>query len=160
MAVSSWPEQEASSYSHVEPGRVPRISRLMALAIRFDELIARGDIKNYAQLARLGHITRARVTQIMNLLHLAPDLQEQILLLPRIQAGRRPDQTRRVAAAGDGDRLEEAAPFVAKARRSVAAISAGWARWDIDIGSTVAFERTFCPKTNLASVRLGGNPNF
>ena len=85
-----WPEQEASSYSHVEPGRVPRISRLMALAIRFDELIARGDIKNYAQLARRGDITRARVTQIMNLLHLAPDIQEQVLFLPRIQTGRDP----------------------------------------------------------------------
>src|SRR5262245_15082590 len=59
--------------------RVPRISRLMALAIRFDELLRKGEVKDYAELARLGHVTRARVTQIMNLLNLAPDLQEQIL---------------------------------------------------------------------------------
>ena len=101
--------------------RIPTLSRaaypafrgLMALAIRFDELIAKGDIKNYAELARLGHITRARVTQIMNLLHLAPDIQEQVLFLPRHSDGPRPDQTRRVAAADNGDRLEEAAAVLA-----------------------------------------------
>ena len=68
-------------------GRVPRIARLMALAIRFDELIRRGEVKDYAELARLGHVTRARVTQIMNLLNLAPDIQEQILFLPPIELG-------------------------------------------------------------------------
>ena len=31
-----------------------------------------------ADLARLGHVTRARITQIMNLLMLAPDIQEAI----------------------------------------------------------------------------------
>ena len=36
-----------------------------------------------AQLARYGHVTRARLTQIMNLRLLAPDIQEQILHLPR-----------------------------------------------------------------------------
>ena len=36
------------------PGRVPRISRMMALAIWFDELIRKGEVKNYADLARLG----------------------------------------------------------------------------------------------------------
>src|SRR3712207_3152134 len=34
------------------------------------------------KVARLGHVTRARVTQIMNLLNLAPDIQEAILFLP------------------------------------------------------------------------------
>lgn len=63
-------------------GRVPRIARLMALAIRCDELIRRGEVMDYADLARLGHVTRARMTQIMNLLNLAPDIQEAILFLP------------------------------------------------------------------------------
>ena len=58
------------------PGRVPRISRLMALAIRFDRLLHDGVIADQAKLARLGHVTRARVTQIINLLSLAPDIQE------------------------------------------------------------------------------------
>jgi len=30
----------------------------MALAIRFDGLIRRGDVANQAELARLGHVTR------------------------------------------------------------------------------------------------------
>jgi hypothetical protein len=53
----------------------------MALAIKFDGMIARGEVRDYADLARLGYVTRARLTQIMNLLHLAPDLQEEILFL-------------------------------------------------------------------------------
>lgn len=71
-----------------EPGRVPRVSRLMALAVRFDGLIREGVMSDYAELARLGHVTRARVTQMMNLLHLAPDIQEALLFLPRVEHGR------------------------------------------------------------------------
>ena len=71
-------------------GRVPRISRLMALAIKFDRLIAEGAIRDQAQLAELGHVTRARVTQIMNLLYVAPDIQEAILHLPRVNSGKDP----------------------------------------------------------------------
>ena len=69
-------------------GRVPRISRLMALAIRFDEMLRKGEVKDLAELARLGHVTRARATQILNLTMLAPDIQEQILMLPAVTAGR------------------------------------------------------------------------
>jgi hypothetical protein len=71
-------------------GRVPRIARFMALAIRFDGLIRTGVVTDYAELARLGHVTRARITQIMNLLMLAPDIQEAILFLPRVERGRDP----------------------------------------------------------------------
>jgi len=71
-------------------GRLPRVSKLMALAIRFDRLIAEGAVTDQAELARLGHVTRARVTQIMNLLHLAPDIQEALLSLPRVHEGRDP----------------------------------------------------------------------
>ena len=73
-----------------EPGRVPRVARLMALAIRCDGLIRDGAIENYTEIARLGHVTRARVSQIMNLLNLAPDIQEEILHLPRTETGRAP----------------------------------------------------------------------
>lgn len=69
-------------------GRVPRISRLMALAIRFENLLAAGEVTDYAELARLGHVTRARVTQICNLLNLAPDIQEALLFLPAVEEGR------------------------------------------------------------------------
>jgi hypothetical protein len=69
-------------------GRVPRVSRLMALALRFDELVRVGQIDSYSALATLGHVTRARVCQIMNLLCLAPDIQEALLFLPPTQRGR------------------------------------------------------------------------
>ena len=71
----------------VEPGSIPRISRLLALAIHFDGLIRRGVVRDYANLARLGSVSRARVTQIMDLLNLCPQIQEELLFLPRI-AGR------------------------------------------------------------------------
>lgn len=71
----------------VPVGSVPRISRLMALAIRCEELIRSGEVADYAELARLGHVTRARMTQIMNLLNLAPDIQEAILFLSPTMQG-------------------------------------------------------------------------
>jgi DNA invertase Pin-like site-specific DNA recombinase len=58
---------------------VPRITRLLALAVKFEGLIQQGVVKDYAELARLGQVSRARVSQIMNLLTLAPDIQQQIL---------------------------------------------------------------------------------
>lgn len=69
-------------------GRIPRVSRLMALAIRFDQLIRDGVVADQAELARLGHVSRARVTQIMDLLGLAPDIQEAVLFLPATERGR------------------------------------------------------------------------
>ena len=57
----------------------------MALAIRFDQLIRDGVVADQTELARLGHVSRARLSQIMNLTNLAPDLQEQILHLPRVE---------------------------------------------------------------------------
>lgn len=71
-----------------EPGRVPRVARLMALAIRFEEYLRAGQVADYTELADLGHVTRPRISQIMNLLNLAPDIQEAILFLPRTQRGR------------------------------------------------------------------------
>jgi hypothetical protein len=73
-----------------EPGRVPRVARLMALAIRCEQLLRDGAVESQTEIGRLGHVTRARVSQIMNLLNLAPDLQEAILHLPRTETGRDP----------------------------------------------------------------------
>jgi hypothetical protein len=69
----------ASGESKPSLERIPRISRYMALAIHFEDLIRRGIVTDYADLARLGHVTRARVTQIMNLRLLAPEIQEELL---------------------------------------------------------------------------------
>ena len=81
---------EPTPEARVEPGRLPRAARLMALAIRLERLLAEGVARDYADLARLGGVTRARLTQIMNLTLLAPDIQEDLLHLPRITSGRDP----------------------------------------------------------------------
>ncbi len=60
----------------------------MALAIHCHELLRTGQITNQSELARYAQITPARLTQILTLLNLAPDIQEQILFLPRTTNGR------------------------------------------------------------------------
>lgn len=72
----------------VEPGRVPRISRLMAVAIRLDGLLRTGEVSGIDELARLGHVTQPRMSQILNLTLLAPDIQEELLFLPRVTEGK------------------------------------------------------------------------
>jgi hypothetical protein len=79
-----------ASPSTATPGRVPRASRLLALAHRLERLLRTGVVRDYAELARLGRVTRARVSQIMGLLNLAPAIQEQVLFLPRTERGRDP----------------------------------------------------------------------
>ena len=78
------------------PDRVPRLARLLALAHRFETLLRAGVVKNHAVLARLGHVSRARICQITSLLQLAPDIQEEILFLRRSERGRGPVQLRQV----------------------------------------------------------------
>ena len=78
--------------------------RSTAPAHRFEKLIRDGEVRDYADLARLGHVTRARLTQIMNLLNLAPDIQESILSLPAVRVGRDPvheRQLREIVAVAD-----------------------------------------------------------
>ena len=85
--------QEASPNgpaSAIEPDprpKIPRITRLMALAIKLQDMVDRGEVRDYADIARLGYVTRARLTQIMNLVLLAPDIQEELLALAAIGTG-------------------------------------------------------------------------
>jgi hypothetical protein len=82
--------REETTSQPTPTGKLPRVTRLMALAIKFDGMLREGVVADYADLARLGLVTRARMTQIMNLLNLAPDIQEAILFLPaRIQGRER-----------------------------------------------------------------------
>jgi hypothetical protein len=62
----------------------------MALAIRFDSLVRTGTVRDHAELARLGHVTRARISQIMSLINLEPGIQEDLLFLPLTLRGRDP----------------------------------------------------------------------
>ena len=82
--------ESAKPQIDVPAGRVPRISRLMALAISMQRLIDEGVVRDYAELARLTHVSRARTTQIMSLNSLAPNIQEDLLFLPQVGQGRDP----------------------------------------------------------------------
>jgi hypothetical protein len=77
--IECGPKPETPSH---QPGRVPRVARLLALALRFAEQIRTGALSSYVELAELGHVSRARISQVMNLINLAPDLQEAILFIP------------------------------------------------------------------------------
>ena len=73
----------------VLPSRVPRVARLMALAIHFEGMLRKGVVADQSELAHICNVTQPRITQIMNLCHLAPDIQEEILAL-EVPAGRQP----------------------------------------------------------------------
>jgi hypothetical protein len=62
----------------------------MALAIHFQDMIQRGEAHDYADLARLGCLTRERMSQIMELVWLAPDIQQAILEFPPTRVARFP----------------------------------------------------------------------
>lgn len=80
----------------VPKGRPQRITHLMALAIYFEQIVKQKVVKDYADIARLGYVTRARLSQIMNLRLLAPDIQEAILDLPPKTKGNDPIMERAV----------------------------------------------------------------
>jgi hypothetical protein len=74
----------------VPPGRVPRLSRVMALAIEFEKLLRAGAVSDTVVLANLARVTQPRITQVLNMLHLAPAIQEELLFLPLVARGRDP----------------------------------------------------------------------
>jgi len=71
-------------------GRLPRVTQVLALALYFQDMVRRGVAKDYADLARLSGVTRERVSQIMKLVWLAPDIQQEMLYLPPTPGGRYP----------------------------------------------------------------------
>ena len=94
----------------VAAGSIPRISRLMAVAIRLEGLLLSGEGCDVTELARLGHVTQPRMSQILNLTMLAPDIQEELLFLPRVTAGKptiHEKMLRPITAEVDWDRQRE-----------------------------------------------------
>ena len=71
-----------------QSGRIPRISKLVALASRMQSMIESGQVETFQQLAEIGRISQPRMTQIMSLLNLAPDIQEELLYLPEVMQGK------------------------------------------------------------------------
>jgi hypothetical protein len=76
-------QQPVSPAVVVSPGRIPKITSLLVLGHHLERLVRDGVVKDYAQIAHLTGLTRARVTQIVNLTLLAPGIQEAILNLSR-----------------------------------------------------------------------------
>jgi hypothetical protein len=75
------PQTFASEPIGEPQGRPPRTARLVALAHKLEELVRSGAVQSYGELARLGHISAARLSQIMILAQLAPAIQEYVLFL-------------------------------------------------------------------------------
>lgn len=88
------PSESKPDEDDLPTGRLAKVTKLMALALRFEELLADKVIVDYADLARLSFVSRARITQIMNLRLLAPDIQEALLFAPEIRSGRDPISVR------------------------------------------------------------------
>ncbi len=87
--ISRAPKRTApAAESGAKRGRLPRITQVLALALHFQEMLDRGEISRHADLARLGCLSRERISQMMVLNWLAPDIQEAILRLPQVPSGR------------------------------------------------------------------------
>lgn len=82
--------QAADDGQRPSVGRIPQITRVLALAVHLDEMIRRGDAQDFADIGRLSGLCRERVSQIMRLNYLAPDIQVELLYLPPIPSGRYP----------------------------------------------------------------------
>jgi len=64
---------------HPAVRRPSRVARMLAFAHRVEAAIARGEYQDRADAAEQLGVTRARLTQLMDLMLLAPDLQEELL---------------------------------------------------------------------------------
>ncbi len=83
--------REGRAPEPARPAIVPsRVARLVAQAYRIDGLIRAGRVRDQSEVALLAGLTRGRVSQITDMLLLAPDIQEALLFLDRPTAGREP----------------------------------------------------------------------
>ena len=79
---------KAARVNLTQSGRIPRIAKLVALASRMQSMIESGEVESFQQLAEIGRISQPRMTQIMSLLNLAPDILEELLYLPEVIQGK------------------------------------------------------------------------
>ena len=75
-AVPEQTDTRATAAPHV-----PKITLLLVLGHHFEHLVRDGVVRNYSEIARQTGLTRARVTQIANLTMLAPEIQDEVLIL-------------------------------------------------------------------------------
>jgi hypothetical protein len=76
---------EAKPPQPVKPVRKPaRVARMLAFAHKVKQAIEVKDYEGQADAARQLGLTRARVSQLMDLTWLSPSIQEEILFLERV----------------------------------------------------------------------------
>ena len=95
------PASDRTQQVGTSAGRLPRVTQVLALAIHLDDMIRRGEANDYADLARLSCLCRERISQIVRLNYLAPDIQIELLYLPPTPTGTYPiseTAVRRVAS--------------------------------------------------------------
>jgi hypothetical protein len=85
FAPSSRPREH-----HPSVVRAPRVARQLALAHEIERRVRAGVFEDLAHAARAFGLTRARVTQLVNLTLLAPSIQAEILAMPLVTVGRDP----------------------------------------------------------------------
>ncbi len=73
------PERSSSAKAVGDSKRISRVARTLALAYHIERLLESGELEDYAEAARIFRVTRARMTQVMNLLSLSADIQESLL---------------------------------------------------------------------------------
>lgn len=93
QVVSEAPLNRGDPKAPREP-KTPRVVELLRKAVEWQVLLESGKIASQADIARRECITRARVTQVMGMLRLAPEIQGQILSMP--DAVGRPPVTERI----------------------------------------------------------------
>jgi hypothetical protein len=75
----------ATQEDNLKPIRAPKTPRVVDLlrkATEWQDLLESGKVANQAEIASKEGITRARVTQVLGLLRLAPEIQEKIITSP------------------------------------------------------------------------------
>ena len=82
-------------------GQLPRVTRVLALAIQFQEMLRTGEVRDCADLARLAGVTRERISQIMKLAWLAPDIQLEVLYFPPVSGVNFPIRERALRGISD-----------------------------------------------------------
>jgi hypothetical protein len=82
--------EQLNSSARASIGRLPQVTRILALAVHFEEMIRKGDAQDYADIGRLCCLCRERVSQVTRLNYLAPDIQVELLYLPPTLTGRYP----------------------------------------------------------------------
>jgi hypothetical protein len=73
------PRKSTPARPTARPRRSDRAARMLALAYHLDRLIEDGVLRDYADAAQVLGVSRARVTQIMDLLGLPPAAKEEFL---------------------------------------------------------------------------------